>query len=219
MHKKRLLFSKSGRAIYISHLDLMRTMQRAFRRADIDLRHSEGYNPHPIMSIILPLSLGQASRCELMDFELSQDMVDSDIVLCLNRCLPEGILAVEAYDAVRKAKELKWLRVVGRFEYDAPLPPEIATEMNHFFQQKELVILQKTKRTESQSDIAPAIRSVKVFHQEDAVMVEAVISAQEPTLNPERLVSALKQLRPELAPDFAFFERIELFDADMQNFR
>ena len=68
--KLRLRFSKTGRAIYLSHLDLMRTMQRAFLRAGYQLKYSEGFNPHPLISILLPLSVGTASICELMDFRL-----------------------------------------------------------------------------------------------------------------------------------------------------
>ena len=54
--KLRLRFSKTGRAVYISHLDLMQTMQRAFSRAGFALKYTEGYNPHPLISIALPLS-------------------------------------------------------------------------------------------------------------------------------------------------------------------
>ena len=58
----RLLFSKTGRAKYISHLDLMRTFQRAFFRSGIQIRHTEGFNPHPFVSIALPLSVGYSSQ-------------------------------------------------------------------------------------------------------------------------------------------------------------
>ena len=66
MPKDRLLFVKEGRARYISHLDLMRTFQRAFLRADIPIKHTEGFNPHPFISIALPLSLGFSSQCEIL---------------------------------------------------------------------------------------------------------------------------------------------------------
>ena len=65
MDKLRLRFEKTGRAVYISHLDLMATMQRAFSRAGLELKYSEGFNPHPLISILLPLSVGTASVCEL----------------------------------------------------------------------------------------------------------------------------------------------------------
>ena len=64
----RLTFSKEGRAVWISHLDLLRTFQRAFIRAGLVVRHSQGFHPHPVMSFVLPLSVGQSSACELLDF-------------------------------------------------------------------------------------------------------------------------------------------------------
>ena len=66
----RALFEKVGNARYISHLDLMRVFQRAFKRAGLPLTHTQGFNPRPSVSIALPLSLGVESRCELLDFEL-----------------------------------------------------------------------------------------------------------------------------------------------------
>ena len=61
MDKLRLRFEKTGKAIWISHLDLMRVMQRAFLRAGCRMKYSEGFNPHPILSVCLPLSVGAAS--------------------------------------------------------------------------------------------------------------------------------------------------------------
>ena len=57
MSKLRLLFVKEGTAAYISHLDLLRTVQRAFPRTELEIKHSQGFHPHPIISIVLPLSL------------------------------------------------------------------------------------------------------------------------------------------------------------------
>ena len=79
MSKLRLLFIKEGPAAYISHLDLLRTVQRAFPRTELDIKHSNGYHPHPIISIVLPLPVGQSSRCELLDFEVTQDTDGSGI--------------------------------------------------------------------------------------------------------------------------------------------
>ena len=59
MAEHRLLFSKTGRARYISHLDLMRTFQRVFPRTELAIKHTQGYHPHPILSIVLPLPVAQ----------------------------------------------------------------------------------------------------------------------------------------------------------------
>ena len=64
----RALFVKTGQAIWISHLDLMRLFQRAFKRAGLSLTHTQGFNPRPSVSIALPLSVGVESSCELLDF-------------------------------------------------------------------------------------------------------------------------------------------------------
>ena len=66
----RALFEKTGNARYISHLDLMRLFQRAFKRAGLPLTHTQGFNPRPSVSIALPLSLGVESRCEILYFDL-----------------------------------------------------------------------------------------------------------------------------------------------------
>ena len=101
MDKLRLKFSKTGRAVYISHLDLMRTMQRVFSRAGVPLKYSEGFNPHAKISIILPLTVGTASLCEYMDFALAEDRDLAALPETLNAYMPEGIRALEAYEAPR----------------------------------------------------------------------------------------------------------------------
>ena len=68
----RLLFEKTGDAVYLSHLDLMRIFQRAFRRADILIWHSQGFSPRAYVSIALPLSVGVESRCEILDPQIHE---------------------------------------------------------------------------------------------------------------------------------------------------
>ena len=72
----RALFEKTGNAAYISHLDLMRLFQRAFKRAGLPLTHTQGFNPRPSVSIALPMSLGVESHCELLDFSLEGELPD-----------------------------------------------------------------------------------------------------------------------------------------------
>ena len=222
MDKLRLRFEKTGRAVYISHLDLMATMQRAFSRAGLELRYSEGFNPHPLISILLPLSVGTASLCELMDFRLRRDADLEELPARLTAALPEGLRVTEAYPCERKSAELKWLDVRGRLEYDSGLPaPE---DLTAFYSPPEIVIEKKTKRGMGMTDIRPAIDRISVTKEslskaESCIRVDARISAQEPTLNPELLAGALRQLEPGLAPDFAAFTRLETYDRDHRIYR
>lgn len=219
MDKLRLRFSKTGRAVYISHLDLMRTMQRSFLRAGIGLKYSEGFNPHALISFALPLSVGTASLCDVMDFKLGEYMELSEIPFRLNKSLPEGIKALEVYKPENKPKNIKWLDVDGVFEYDTRSPSQMLAGLMDFFECHSIVIKKKTKSGVGDFDIAPAIRSVTFDECEKCVQLKAVLSAQEPTLNPEHLVSALSQLAPDYAPDFAAFTRTQLYDSDMNVFR
>ena len=219
MHKYRMLFKKTGRAIYISHLDLMRVMQRTFMRAGYQLKYSEGFNPHPQISILLPLSVGCSSQSELMDFQIIGDEDISEMPARLTAVMPEGIEALSVYETESKVKNLKYLRIGGVFEYDERDCAEMQEKLTEFFSRESIVIEKKTKRGMGESDIKPAISEISFAAGEGVVRLEAVISAQEPTLNPEHLVSALRQLAPELAPDFAEFIRLEVFDEKMEIFR
>ncbi len=219
MDKIRLRFKKTGRAIYISHLDLMHTMQRGFSRAGYELKYSEGFNPHPIISIILPLSVGCSSVCELMDFKLKQECRLDRLPGELTEVLPEGIEAIEAYEPQRKAAELKWLAIEGVFEYDNRSAADMAPELIKFFAQDEIIVPKKTKRGMGEFDVKTAIKEISFNTDGNNVKVNAVISAQEPTLNPELLTEALRLKAEEIAPDFAKYTRTETYDCNMTVYR
>ena len=218
MSKYRLVFEKTGRAKYISHLDLMRTFQRAFLRANLPVRHTEGFNPHPHISIVLPLPLGCESRCELLDFEPGADYPLETLPARLNAVLPEGIRCLSVAERRLKPAALKYLRCMLSLEYDAGAPaPE---NLLAFWAQEQIPIQKKTKRGQGVLDIRPHIREIDVQRAGAHVLcLAATVSAQEPTISPVHLVDALRQLDPALAPDFARPCRLEVFDANMEIFR
>ena len=210
MDKLRLKFAKTGRAVYISHLDLMRTMQRVFFRAGLPLRYSEGFNPHARISIILPLQVGVSSVCEYMDFWLTEDVDPQTISARLNASMPEGIEALEVYPAVRKGAELKWLAVEGRFTGGKD-----AAFYNEFFAREDITVTRRTKRGEKTENIAPHIRKAAFTQEGEGLRCEFILSAQEPTISPELLVTALG----ENAPGYHVFRRVETFAENMEEFR
>ena len=218
MDKLRLRFEKTGRAIYISHLDLMHTMQRAFLRAGVPLKYSEGFNPHPLISILLPLPVGCASVCELMDFRLAGEFDAAAVAERLGAAMPEGIVPLEAYPSERKAKELKWIRVDGVLEYDRADTAAAAAAAAELFS-GNVTVTRRTKRGEGEFDLAPNLRDAAWTAEPGLITLECLISAQEPTVNPELLAASLREHAPELAPDFARFTRLETYDADLAVFR
>ena len=87
----RLTYSKKGRAKFISHLDLMRTMQRAFKRAKLPVWYTQGFNPHPYIMFPLALALGTESEIEPMDIALLEEYSFDELKDRLNDVLPEGL--------------------------------------------------------------------------------------------------------------------------------
>jgi radical SAM-linked protein len=98
MQRLRIRFSRGEELKYISHLDLMRLWQRALNRACIDLAYSEGFNPHPRMSLAAPLALGVTSEAELMDIVLVKFMSPHAFTAVVGRQLPRGIFLQQTYN-------------------------------------------------------------------------------------------------------------------------
>ena len=91
MHRLRLKFSRGEQLKFLSHLDLMRLWERALRRAGIELAYSEGFSPHPRLSLAAPLAVGITSVAELMDVFLSRRITDGLFVQKVSPQLPDGI--------------------------------------------------------------------------------------------------------------------------------
>lgn len=220
MSKLRLLFIKEAQASYISHLDLLRTFQRAFPRTELDIKHSQGYHPHPIISIVLPLPVGQSSDCELLDFEVTQDTDGSGIAEKLNTGMPSGLQVLDCYPATRPVRDLAFLRADVTFEYDNGVPADAAEAITAFLRRPELVIQKRTKRKDlADVDIAPMIKEVSFTAGEGVCTGTVTVQAQNPGLNPQLLEKAIARYLPELAPDFTRIRRRELLDADGRTFR
>ena len=146
MSKLRLLFVKEGPAAYISNLDLLRTVQRAFPRTELDIKHSQGFHPHPIISIVLPLPVCQSSDCELLDFEVTQDTDGAGLAEKLNGGLPEGLRILGCYPALRPVRELAYLRAEVELDYDRGVPEGAVQALEELFHRQELLIEKRTKR-------------------------------------------------------------------------
>ena len=220
MAKLRLMFRKEGRAVYLSHLDLLRTFQRVFLREGLVLRHSQGFHPHPLMSFALPLPVGQSSGCEILDFEVDGAVDLAALPENLNRFMPEGIAAVDCWEAVRPVRELDALRCRVELLYDAGVTPETLQAVRDLFDREALVIQKRTKhKTMAEVDIRPLIRELAFAAEGDVLRIDALVAAQNPGLNPALLATAVETCLPEHAPDFVRVQRLSLMDGQGMPFR
>ena len=213
MYKVRVLFAKLGTARYISHLDLMQVFRRAFSRAGLRLCYSGGYHPHMQMNILLPLSTGFSSECELLDFELDSDHAPSSLVERLNAVLPEGIRVLRLVDSTRRAGEIRWA------EYDIRIEGKIdAGQIEALFSRIPLMLVKRSKRGESEVDIQPYIRWLHVQPQPEGVCIHTTLAAGQESLNPEYLVQAI-ELYLGAQDLYTAYHRRAVYDADGEIFQ
>lgn len=182
------MFSKTGRAKYVSHLDLVRAMTRAVRRADIPLWYTEGFNRHPYLTFAAPLSLGYEGLRETMDIRMADDFPYDELVKRLNAVLPEGLVAISAGDAIAKAGDL----AAAEYKLIIQLPIEVIQDA---LSSTELLVEKRTKKkTMKTIDILPYFKDAIVERVgESAASVTVTLpSGSAENINPGLFVTALK---------------------------
>ncbi len=100
-------FSKQGKAIYLSHLNMVNVFSKSLRRSSVFLKYSQGFNPKPKMEFAHPLSLGISSDVEIMSISLITDIKASELKTKLNYNLPEGITVKRCYMLENNADKKK----------------------------------------------------------------------------------------------------------------
>ncbi len=190
--KVRIKFSKTGDLMYISHLDLARTMQRIILRAGIDIWYSEGFNPQPKMVFALPLPTGVESGCELLDIKLNSYMPHKEIMDRLNANFPQDMRVLDVYTPEVKIKEIAYA------EYELCLfSPKINMQTSEKIDalfSGECMMTKKTKSGEKEINICDYINKITTQGGENSVKINAILCADnEKNLSPELLVLAIKK--------------------------
>ena len=220
--KHRLLFTKGGRARFISHLDLMATFQRVFLRAEVPIWQTQGFNKHAYVSIVLPLSVGYSSDCELLEFNLGEGMDMAEVPERMNACIPEGIRVLRCYAMEQPIKQLAEIDWTGTMEYDPGVPGGAVAGINRLLDRESLVIQKKSKKAKrgyTEIDLIPMIHAWEMTPEDDVIRVHARLMAQNPGLNPAVILDTIRNHCPEAAPDFVRYHRNEIFDLHGKVFR
>ncbi len=217
----RALFEKTGNAVYISHLDLMRVFQRSFKRAGLYLTHTQGFSPRPSVSIALPMSVGVESHCELLDFDLDGAYISNEEIMTrLNDTLVEGVRVLSVYDSCDKIKNIALLDCTIYLEYDNSDPCDAQKVLTEFFSQPSILVEKRGKNGVVEQDIVPLIRKIQInLVDENTLRIDARICCQNPALNPIQITAAIERHLPEYKPDFARYCRNEIYRMDESIFR
>ena len=176
MIKYRVKFTKEGDARYISQLDLVRLFTRTFKRAGLTVSYSQGFNPHPKMSVGMPLGIGVTSECEFLDFELDAPVDLKEILKGLNSVTAPCIrftaaeLTAERTPKLRDAKSATYI-----VKIEGTLPD--AEKLGTFLSREDICVMKKTKSGAKMTDIKPDIFNITPVEPDTLIMELAAGSA------------------------------------------
>lgn len=195
MNKIRMKFTKGEQVKYISHLDLMRTFYRAFRRAGLSVAYSQGFNPHPVVSFALPLAVGATSEAEYMDVELEKDLESNVIINKLNHVLPEGIKVIEirkqSEDEMRSFNDIAFADYVVKAELNVVLP-HIEKHIENILKENEIMVEKQGKKGVKLVNIRDDIHELSIIERYDkTIVLKMKLSAgNESNLKPDLVLRA-----------------------------
>ncbi|MDD2362439.1 MAG: TIGR03936 family radical SAM-associated protein [Oscillospiraceae bacterium] len=218
MKEIRIFFRKCGRAKYISHLDLMRTMTRAVRRAGIPVWYTQGFNKHPYITFAAPLSLGFEGLTESMDIKLIQDIGMEDIVADMNSVLPSGIEVYSAAEPVMKAGDIE--KAIYKLTFSIRLKDFAA-----FIEQDSITAEKRTKKGGLRLiELKPFIEQANISENEDgsAVMEVTLPCGSTQTINPLLIVSVCNKFFADKGLQSHIFcdvLRLDLLDGQGNSFK
>lgn len=213
--KLRIKFSKHGPVKFIGHLDVMRYFQKAIRRAEIDIKYSEGFSPHQIMSFASPLGVGLTSNGEYMDIEVNSMTDTKTLMEQLNAVMVDGIHISECSILEEGAKNA--MSLVAAADYtlsfrEGKQPKDLEGFLKgfeSFLNQPQIIINKKTKKGEKDVDIKPWIYQLSV---DGETIFMKVSSGSADNLKPELVMEAYYNFLGLSMPEFAFhIQREEVY--------
>lgn len=215
MRLVRIWFSKQGRVKYVSHLDIMRCMTRAVRRANIPLWYTEGFNPHPYLNFLQPMPLGVEGLNEPLDIRIEGDISDEKIMENLNNVLPVGIKVTRVTEPYMKSNDLAFAEYEIYFEKEENL----VSKLDKAMQSGELVCEKMGKvngrKRVKEVNVSENIKKYSVCEKKDCVLMNVILpGGNTKNVNPMNLLDSLnKYLGADMVP--LNIVRLGLLDANL----
>ena len=214
----RIKFTKTGDLMYISHLDLARTMQRIIVRSGVDIWYSEGFNPQPRIVFALPLPVGVESQCELMDIKINHPMDFLEIKERIQKNFPSEMRVLDVYSPTVKFKEIVYADYTIRL-YSPKITENTCDLIKDLFS-KECIITKKSKSGEKEVDICTFIKEIIPQQKNGFIEINTIVSAgNESNLNPELVVEAIRKylniLNSQTIEEYCTIMRNRILDKDL----
>ncbi len=213
MKNIRIWYVKEGRSVYISHLDMMRCMQRAVKRAGIPVWYTQGFNTHIYMTFSLPLSLGYASDCETLDIRLEEEMAFEEMVKRLNDVLPNELRVLRVAEPKQRPDTIRYADYVITFFKNAQTLKHV---WDPFIAQPVITSQKKTKKGHKEVNLKDYVIETSSREEDSCLLVTVRVLAGNENLNPSLLVEAFK--REGVPFEDVRIRRTAVLDENMQPF-
>ena len=196
----RVGFTKFGKVRFISHRDVARAFERAFRIEMLPLSFTQGFSPRPKVSFGLALSVGHESDAEYLDFELAEAIALEPLAGSLSSALPEGIdvhavvaLADRAPALQEAVSAVEWeIEVVATSEGVDASPETVAARADAILSAATLVVSRVRKGKTTEEDIRPAFRRIAVLGlTERGTLINVELATRPTSVRPAELVTTL----------------------------
>lgn len=211
MVRIRAQLAKGPEARFISHLDLVRALERALRRTGLPVAYSEGFNPHPKIAFASALPLGATSEAEYFDVIFSEPVLPRQFELALNEQLPLGLRVIEAREVSLRGPALMAAIDVSFWEVAFPAPPggraAVAEAIERLLGQGACVRVHQAKHGDREIDILPLIDQIDLVPEGDSPepaaaergdgqvrIVMGLAAGARGSVRPEEVVAALADL-------------------------
>ncbi len=187
MSRMWLRYEKGEEAKFISHLDFLRAITRTLRRAEIPVKFSEGFNPHPRLSFALPLPLGTTSITELMEMETDIDIAPDELIERLNGAVPYGIRSIECGISPDKNK----FKEIYASKYKIVVENSLSDkDLEDFLSLDEIIVVKKTKSSEGEVNVREDIKEIK---KEGSNIILTLAAGNNGYLKPEVALAAMEK--------------------------
>lgn len=189
----RMSFQKTGMAKFISHLDTVRCITRAMKRACVPIWFTEGFNPHAFLTFAMPLSLGFESLCETVDFRLMEETDLNELAERINNALPVDITVKEIYVYETSPNDIRWAEYKIIFNNPDKL---LLGQAEKILSSDEIMVLKKSKKgrnkVEKEVNIKEHIKSFELSEENGKLILNTVLSSgTSVNINPMLLIGAL----------------------------
>lgn len=212
MSKYRICYSEGEEVRFISHLDFLRTIVRTFRRAELPVKYSEGFNPHMVMTIGLPLSVGTTSVCDCLEVELTEEIDTPSAIERINAVAPRGIRIL----GIKKAEGLTPMYDIDSAKYSAEFTSDKPIALEEYISAPEVMIEKKSKRKINEVNIKDFIRNIDVVSS-DGVSHSLKLhlnAGNTSNLKPELVLKSMEKFFECIISDVQI-ERKQIYFEDM----